>query len=347
MIEELPSRAARLPVHARARAPRALRPALRPAARGAPPARRRGARAADGALGPRPRRPRAPLRRRRAVRRSRARASSTTCAPRGRPTAALAFDEAAARLRTALELGIERPGRARGGVPRARHREPPRRQRARRARGVHATAPASRASWRTRELLARAAIGYEEACWRPGIADQGAVELLEEAATALGDERSELRVGLLGGLARALDFQGEHERGGDRARRTRSRWRGELDDRAGLATTLMRSYWSRGTSSLEEILDMLTEATDLGEELGDTEILRRGDGLARAGVRRAVRPRRRRGARSRRCARPPSRRRSRSCSTWPSTTARRSRCATGGSRRPRPRRGARTSGAGC
>ncbi|MGH8572329.1 MAG: response regulator transcription factor, partial [Gammaproteobacteria bacterium] len=40
----------------------------------------------------------------------------------------------------------------------------------------------------------------------------------------------------------------------------------------GLATVLARSYWSRGTTSLEEILDMLTEATDLGEELGNTEI---------------------------------------------------------------------------
>ena len=36
---------------------------------------------------------------------------------------------------------------------------------------------------------------------------------------------------------------------------------------------LVRSYWSRGTSSLDEILAMLTEAVDLGEELGDTEIL--------------------------------------------------------------------------
>ena len=46
----------------------------------------------------------------------------------------------------------------------------------------------------------------------------------------------------------------------------------ELDDRAGLATVLVRSYWSRGTSSVEEILEMLTEARDLGDELGDTEI---------------------------------------------------------------------------
>ena len=46
-----------------------------------------------------------------------------------------------------------------------------------------------------------------------------------------------------------------------------------LDDRGGLATVLMRSYWSHGTTSVQEILDMLTEARDLGEQLGDTEIL--------------------------------------------------------------------------
>ena len=46
-----------------------------------------------------------------------------------------------------------------------------------------------------------------------------------------------------------------------------------LGDHTGLATVLMRSYWARGASSLEEILDMLTEARDLARELGDTEIL--------------------------------------------------------------------------
>ena len=58
------------------------------------------------------------------------------------------------------------------------------------------------------EILTRAAIGYEDTCWRPGITDQGAVELLEEAAVALGEESSKLRVGVLGGLARALDGLG-------------------------------------------------------------------------------------------------------------------------------------------
>ena len=80
---------------------------------------------------------------------------------------------------------------------------------------------------------------------------------------------------------------------------------------------------------------MLTEARDLGEELGDTEI--RAEAMAwrvpafvalcdidsaRREVARAARDW-------------PSRRRSRSCSTSPSTTARRSRSATGASRRPR------------
>ena len=37
-------------------------------------------------------------------------------------------------------------------------------------------------------LLATAAVGFEEACWRPGITDEGAAELLEEASLALGDE---------------------------------------------------------------------------------------------------------------------------------------------------------------
>jgi DNA-binding CsgD family transcriptional regulator len=47
----------------------------------------------------------------------------------------------------------------------------------------------------------------------------------------------------------------------------------QLEDRVGLATVLARSYWSQGTTSLEETLDMLTEARGLAEELGDTEIL--------------------------------------------------------------------------
>src|SRR3954447_7667854 len=185
--------------------------------------------------------------------------------------AAVSFDEAATRLRTALELGIESPANRAEvflELGTASHRA---------GAAVDALDAFMQTAGIARELgdgelLARAAIGYEEACWRPGIADQGAVELLEEATTALGDDSLELRAGLLGGLARGLVFQGEHERGAI-VRTNAVALARQLDDPVPLATVLVRSYWSRGTSSLDEILAMLTEAVDLGEELGDTEIL--------------------------------------------------------------------------
>jgi DNA-binding CsgD family transcriptional regulator len=79
-------------------------------------------------------------------------------------------------------------------------------------------------------------------------------------------------VRLLSGLARALGYRGEHDRAA-LVRTNAIAMARSLDDRAGLAATLVRSYWSRGTSSLQEILAMLTEGRDLGAELGDTEIL--------------------------------------------------------------------------
>ena len=183
---------------------------------------------------------------------------------------ALAFEEAAAQLRTALELGIDSPERRAEvllDLGTAVHRA---------GSAVDAQGAFRGAAEIARELgddalLARAAIGYEEACWRPGIADQGAVEMLEEASVALGEESDELRVGLLSGLARALDFQGYHDRG-QAVRALAVEMARRRDDRAGLATVFMRAYWSRGTNSLDQILAMLNEAVRLGEELGDTEI---------------------------------------------------------------------------
>jgi DNA-binding CsgD family transcriptional regulator len=185
-------------------------------------------------------------------------------------TAALAFDEAAARLRTALGLGIDSAEERLElslELGHVSHRG---------GKSLDALAAFRSAADIARELgdahgLASAAIGYEDACWRPGMTDQGAVEVLEEAAMVLGDEDSGLRVGLLGGLARALDFQGHHQRG-DVVRTNAVDMARRLEDKAGLAGVLVRSYWSRGTTSLEEIVVMLTEAGQLGEELGNTEI---------------------------------------------------------------------------
>ena len=55
-----------------------------------------------------------------------------------------------------------------------------------------------------------AAVGFEDACWRPGITDEGAVELLEEASATLGDDDSALRVMLLAGLGRAHALIGNY-----------------------------------------------------------------------------------------------------------------------------------------
>ncbi len=183
---------------------------------------------------------------------------------------ALAFEDAAERLRIALELGVET--RADGPemmleLGEASHRA------GKALDALRAFRDAAEIARGTGDagLLARAAIGFEEACWRPGIADEGAIELLEEAEAALGGESSELRVRLLGGLARALDFQGRHT-DGVLVRTEAIAMARRLEDRAGLATVLMRSYWSHGATSLEDILEMLTESRDLGEALGDTEI---------------------------------------------------------------------------
>ncbi len=184
-------------------------------------------------------------------------------------SAALAFDDAAMRLRTALEIGIEdeaERAEALLELGAASHRA------GKAADSLEALASAAEIARAldSVELLARAAIGYEEACWRPGLVSREAVELLEEGLAAIGEGNEELRIGLLAGLARALDFQGERERGAI-VRENAVGLARRHENRAGLAKVLVRSYWARGTTPLEEILSMLTEARDLAEELGDAE----------------------------------------------------------------------------
>ncbi len=182
----------------------------------------------------------------------------------------LAFDEAAVRFASAFELGID-DVRVRGetqlelGTARMR------------AGGSYDAIEAFRtAAQIAREisdpnLLAAAAFGFEEACSRPGITDEGAVELLEEASVALGEADSELRVRLLTGLGRAYAFIGDYP-AGDAAHRSAIAMARRLDDRLGLATVLVASYWSRGDQSLEQTLEMLSEARGLAEVLGANDL---------------------------------------------------------------------------
>jgi DNA-binding CsgD family transcriptional regulator/tetratricopeptide (TPR) repeat protein len=184
-------------------------------------------------------------------------------------SAALAYDDAGTHLRAAIEVGIEdetRRAEALLELGSASHRA----GKAADALEAFASVAEIARALDSAELLSRAAIGYEEACWRPGIASREAVELLEEALAEVDEESEELRIGLLAGLARALDFQGERERGAI-VRENAVGLARRHENRAGLAKVLVRSYWARGTTPLEEILAMLTEARDLAEELGDAE----------------------------------------------------------------------------
>jgi DNA-binding SARP family transcriptional activator/DNA-binding CsgD family transcriptional regulator len=182
----------------------------------------------------------------------------------------LAFEEAASRLQAAIDMGIDdrrRRTEVELDLGAAWVRAGASLESVRAYRDAAETAR----SIDDAELLARAAVGFEEACWRPGLLNLGAVELLEDAAAGLPDGDSTLRVGVLTGLARALAAQGDHSRAAvvrgnaiEMARR--------IDDRHGLATVLMHVYWARGAMPLGDIVTKLAESRDLAAELGDIEI---------------------------------------------------------------------------
>jgi predicted ATPase/DNA-binding CsgD family transcriptional regulator len=186
--------------------------------------------------------------------------------------AALAFDEAATRLRTALEVGIPDDAERAAtllelgvALRSAGHWIDS-------LRAFGEAAELARGLGRP-ELLAQAAIGYEETCWRPGLARREAVELLEEALTALDEDREGdegLRIDLLAGLGRAMSLAGDLERGELVFENAVALARPRVD-RAALAKVLVRAYWARGARSMEETLSMITEARDLAAEVGDTE----------------------------------------------------------------------------
>ena len=81
--------------------------------------------------------------------------------------------------------------------------------------------------------LVHAALGFQEARWRPGLPGEPAVRLLEEALHALPEAVSALRARVLASLARALSFTG----GLEQAVAVRSRalpWR---------VASLILAYW--------------------------------------------------------------------------------------------------------
>jgi DNA-binding CsgD family transcriptional regulator/tetratricopeptide (TPR) repeat protein len=183
---------------------------------------------------------------------------------------ALDFDDAAARFSDALELGI-RDARRRAQTQMELGTARFRAGRSDEAMIAFRSAAQIARELHDADLLAAAAVGFEEASWRPGITDQGAIELLEEASRALGSGDCELRVRLLAGLSRARARLGQYAESA-MAERAAIDMARRLGDRLGLTTVLMRTYWSHGESSLERTLEMLTEAAGLAEALGELDL---------------------------------------------------------------------------
>jgi DNA-binding CsgD family transcriptional regulator len=192
--------------------------------------------------------------------------------------ASLAYHDAAARLVTALELGMldqHRQALIHLDLGVAQHRA----GRTLEALAAFRTAAAYARAHHDDELLARAAIGFEEACWRPAIAHDEAAALLEEATRALGPGDSPLKARALAWLSRALAYSGAWARAA-RAREEAVAMARRLGDRRALAAALLQAYIARGTLPLQEVLAMLTEARELGEELDDPDLVAAARGWA-------------------------------------------------------------------
>ena len=181
----------------------------------------------------------------------------------------LAYDQAATRLRTALDLGVvpEMRGQVHLQLGAALLRAGSWLD----ALDSFRSAAAAARETGDHDLLAQAAIGFEDTCWRPALADQGAAELLEEALDAVDEGDSRLRVRLLAVLARARGYQGDRELA-VAARVAAVAMAQRIGDRHGLALALAQSYWARGDDSAEAVLAMMVEARDLAEDLGDPEL---------------------------------------------------------------------------
>lgn len=185
-------------------------------------------------------------------------------------SASLAYEDAAERFRTALALGID-DERQRAAVELELGTGLNWAGRTLEAIDCFRTAAELARQVDDRELLARAAIGLEETCWRPGITDRGTEELLREALRTLSDEEPQLRVRLLGGLARALRLLGRHDEAAAAWTEALELARRTGDERA-VANVLVQRYWAPGDGGADEILELLAEARRIGDALHDVTI---------------------------------------------------------------------------
>ena len=186
-------------------------------------------------------------------------------------SASLAFEDAAAHLSAALELGVDDDGE-RGRLELERGLAQQRAGQTPEALAAFAAAADIGRARGDTELLARAAFGYEDAANQPMATDETAVALLREALARVAGGDSALRARLLSALSRALVFVGEETEARDlRADATAMARR--LGDPATLARILIQEEIRNVHVPREDALERLTEARDLALELGDVDVL--------------------------------------------------------------------------
>jgi DNA-binding CsgD family transcriptional regulator/tetratricopeptide (TPR) repeat protein len=184
---------------------------------------------------------------------------------------ALAYDEAAALLRAALELGAMEP-RARGEAHLALGTAGHRGGRTADALEGFRAAAAIADEEADADLFARAAIGFEEAWWRPGFVQRDAIDLLEEAARRLAGGDAPLRVVVLAGLSRALARIGEYERAAALRAEALGMAR-RLGEPGPLGAVLAGAFWHLPTSGARVVLAELAEARGLAERIDDAVLV--------------------------------------------------------------------------
>jgi DNA-binding winged helix-turn-helix (wHTH) protein/tetratricopeptide (TPR) repeat protein len=183
----------------------------------------------------------------------------------------LAFEEAASHYGRALRILGARPADAAQQCDLLLARGEAWEKAGRRAKRKEAYLEAARIA---RELadgdrLVRAAIGFGRWIDIPGITDEPAVHLLEEALAALTPDDSATRIRVLERLASHLFSAGQLERADALIQEATERAR-RLGDPATVAFTLVAQAWIlRGRSTPEERLPLATEALELAKKVED------------------------------------------------------------------------------
>jgi DNA-binding CsgD family transcriptional regulator/tetratricopeptide (TPR) repeat protein len=123
------------------------------------------------------------------------------------------------------------------------------------------------------DVRLRAAIGFEEATWRPGSYGQRALDLLEAAAASRASDGTDpLHVRALASIGRAASFTGDARRAGEVGERALQLAR-QLEDDDLLAHALAATLWRGMTPALAPVLlARAAELVELGRRTGSEHL---------------------------------------------------------------------------